>query len=121
MRKTWCVFWVTAVFISAAAVIGAILASRISAALCVVCVCLGAAALTFFYIKFRSVRYSVENGSIIIRGGVLIKSEQNIPMQNILWKTTVKFCFITLFTVIYTASGKAVIFAAADRELFPKL
>lgn len=112
MKKSRLIFWIVTSFIAAVTIAAAAFSCRVSAALCAVCVCLGAAAATFFCLKFRAAEYSVENGCIVIRGGVLIKSEQKLPIESVLWKTTVKLGKAALFTVIHTASGKAVLFTS---------
>ena len=91
--------------------VGGVFAARVSGVLSAVFVLSGAAVWTVFFLHFRSIEYSVENGVLIIRGGFLVKAERSISVRDILWQTTVKFGSVVLFSVIHTAAGRAVIFA----------
>lgn len=108
MKKLWYVFWILTA-LGAGVLVGSAFAlpHTLSAILDFV----GAAAWLAAFFYFRSIKYSVENERILIRGGVLIKRERVLPLQSVLWRTTVKFGSVALFTVLHTASGRAVVFA----------
>lgn len=81
-------------------------------------VVLGAAAWTVFFFRFRSIGYAVEKDRLIIRGGVLIRTERNVKKTDILWTTAVRIGSVTLFSVIHTAAARVVVFAEIDRNVF---
>ncbi len=111
MKKLWRVFWILTALGAAALSVGAVFAARFSWVLCAVLVTAGAAAWAYLFLRFRAIRYSVENERIVIRGGVLIKSERTVPNASVLWSTTVKIGSAVLFTVLHTASGKIAVFS----------
>lgn len=111
MKKTWRVFWIITFIEAAALSVGAVFSARFSGALCAVFVTAGAAAWAYFFLRFRAIEYFVENERIVIRGGVLIKSERTLRKPSVLWTTEVKIGSAVLFTVIHTASGKIVVFS----------
>ena len=114
MKKTWCLFWIFTVVFAAAITVGGVFAARVSGVLSAVFVLSGAAVWTMFFVHFRTIRYSVENGELIIRGGFFLKAERRIAIRDILWRTTVKIGSVVLFSAIHTAAGRAVIFAPAE-------
>ena len=114
MKKSWCLFWIFSVVFAAAVTIGGAFAARVSGGLCAVFVLSGAAVWAGFFAHFRTIAYSVENGELIIRGGFFIRAERRISIRDILWRTTVRFGSVVLFSVIHTAAGRAVIFAPAE-------
>lgn len=81
-------------------------------------VVLGAAAWAVFFFRFRSTEYAAANDCLIIRGGVLIRTERIVKKTDVLWTTTVKIGSVVLFTVIHTAAARAVVFAELDSNLF---
>lgn len=111
MKKTWHVFLILTLVGAAALSVGAANAARFSGVLCAVLVTAGAAAWTYLFLRFRATEYFVENERIIIRQGLLIKSERTLQRSGVLWTTTVKIGSAMLFTVIHTASGKLVVFS----------
>lgn len=108
MKKLWHVFWILTA-LGAGALVGS--AFALPHTLIALLAAEGAAVWLAAFFHFRSIKYSVENERILIRGGVLIKRERTLPVQSILWRTTVKFGSIMLFTVLHTASGRVVVFA----------
>lgn len=116
MKKLWRVFWILTVLGAAALSTGAVFAARFSGVLCAVLVAAGAAAWTYLFLRFRAIEYYVENERIVIRGGVLIKSERTVPKPSVLWTTTVKIGSAVLFTVLHTASGKIAVFAKLSKH-----
>lgn len=108
MKKLWHVFWILTA-LGAGVLAGSVIVfpGALSAPLFAV----GAAMWLAVFFHFRSIKYSVENERILIRGGVLIKRERTLPVQSILWRTEVKFGSVVLFTVLHTASGRVVVFA----------
>lgn len=108
MKKLWHVFWIlTALGAGALAGSAVALPCNFGAFLAAA----GAFVWLVMFFHFRSVEYSVENDRILIRGGVLIKRERALPVQSVLWKTTVKLGSVALFTVLHTASGRVAVFA----------
>ena len=114
MKKTWCLFWILSVVFAAAVTVGGVFAARVNGVLSAVFVLSGAAVWAVFFFHFRTIRYSVENGAVIIRGGFFLKAERRIAVRDILWRTTVRFGSVVLFSVIHTAAGRAVIFAPVE-------
>lgn len=108
MKKLWHAFWILTA-LGAGALVGSALA--LPRKFGVLLAAAGAAVWFVMFFRFRSVEYSVENDRILIRGGVLIKSERALSIQSVLWKTTVKLGSAALFTVLHTASGRVVVFA----------
>lgn len=72
---------------------------------------IGAAA---YLLHFRSLEYTLENGCIVIRKGILIRSRREIPRAGILMIQSVTVFGYVLFTSIKTAGGTAVLFCDAD-------
>ena len=106
------------VFVSAVTV-GGVFAALVSGVLSAVFVISGTVVWAGFYAHFRTVRYAVENGDIIIRGGFFLKAERRISIRDILWRTTVKIGSVVLFSVIHTAAGRAVLFAHVELFIDP--
>lgn len=102
---------------ASAAAVSAAFAARIGGMLCTVCVLLGAAGLAVFFLHFRTIEYIVEKDRLMIYGGFFIKTERCISISDILWRTTVKIGSIVLFSVVYTAAGRAVLFVLPDLGL----
>lgn len=82
------------------------------------CAAVGAAALAYFCLRFRALSYSVGDGVIVIKSGVLIRSRHTLPLSSVLWRTEAHIGKAVLFTVLHTASGKSVLFAALESGLF---
>ena len=120
MKKTWCLFWIFTVVFAVLLTVGGVFAARFSRTLSAVFVLSGAAVWTGFFLHFRTIEYTVENGVLIIRGGSFIKSERRIPVRDILWRTTVKIGSAVLFSMIHTAAGRAVIFSPDELFTNPK-
>lgn len=117
MKKSWSFFWIITVTGAVALIVGGVFAARIGGMLCAFCGFLGAAGWAVFYLHFRTVKYISEKDRIIIRSGFLIRSERCVSKSDILWRTTVKIGSVVLFSVIYTAAGKAVLFACPDCDI----
>ena len=114
MKKSWCLFGVLSVVFIAAIMVGGVFAARVSEVLSAVFVLSGALVWTVFFAHFHTIGYSVENDTLIIRGGFFIRSERRISIRDILWRTTVKIGSVVLFSIVHTAAGRAVIFAPAE-------
>ena len=119
MKKSWCLFWILSGVFAAAVTVGGVFAARVSEVLSAVFVLSGAAVWTGFFSHFRTIVYSVENGEIVIRGGFFIKAERRISVRDILWRTTVRFGSVVLFSVVHTAAGRAVLFAHVELFIDP--
>ena len=111
MKKRWSLFWILSGVFAAAVTVGGAFAARFSEILCAVFCISGAAVWAVFFAHFRTIGYSVEKDTLIIRGGFFIRAERHISISDILWRTTVKIGSVVLFSVIHTAAGRAVIFA----------
>ena len=93
-------------------------AAKISLWLCAVSVAAFVLAAAYFFARFRSIKYIDEKERFIIKSGLLIKTERIIPKSSVLWKSTVSFFGVFMFSVIHTASGKAVVFAPLEKSPF---
>lgn len=96
---------------AAAVSVGAAFTARFSEMLCLLLIIIGAVGWLWAFLHFQSVEYYVENGHLIIRRGVFIKSDTRVARSDILWRSAVKFGSATLFSVIHTAAGSIVVFA----------
>ena len=76
-----------------------------------VCGGIGAAA---YFLHFRSLKYFIENNTVIICKGFIVKSRREIPAENILITQSVTVWGYTLFTAIKTAGGTGVLFCGID-------
>lgn len=114
MKKSWSLFLILTGIFTVGVTVGGVFAARFSGVLSAFFVLSGMAVWTVFFLHFRSIGYSVENGALIIRGGFFIRSERRISIRDILWRTTVKFGSVVLFSVIHTAAGRAVIFSSDE-------
>ena len=67
---------------------------------------------------FFSIRYTRESDRLVIRSGVLLKSEKIIPLSNILWRTSVQFPFSdsSALTILHTCGGNRVIFGGFSTD-----
>lgn len=72
------------------------------------------------FARFKSIEYIVENSRLVIRRGILFRSETSLKISGILWISTVKFGSAALFSVLHTASGSVIVFAELDPEILPK-
>lgn len=117
MKKNYRLFFVFTAFWAGGVSAGAVCLARISGALCLGVVIAGAAVWAILFARFRSIEYAVENSRIIIRRGVLFRSETALKISGILWITTVKFGSVELFSVLHTASGRVIVFAELDPDI----
>lgn len=76
---------------------------------------IGAAA---YWLHFRSLKYSLEGGRIVICKGILVRSRREIPVERILMVQSTEFFGRTLYTSLCTAGGRAVLFCEVD---FPEI
>lgn len=72
---------------------------------------IGAAA---YWLHFRSLRYSLEGGLVVICKGILVRSRREIPIESILMAQSAELFGRTLYTSLCTAGGRAVLFCAVD-------
>lgn len=110
MKKHWGAFWITeAVLLSGtSAAVGAL--SRLHWALAVLAAVSGMIGAAAYWLHFRSLNYSLENGSLIILKGFLVRSRREIPLGNILITQSLTVFGYTLLTSVKTAGGGAVMF-----------
>ena len=120
MKKTSHFFWILAAFWFGALGGIAFCSAEISGVLCATVVIIGAGAWAVIFARFRSVKYTVENSTLIIRRGIFFRTEISLKVSKILWITVVKISSITLFTVLHTVSGRILIFAELDPALLPE-
>lgn len=98
----------------------AICLSGISGAFGALAALIGAAVWTAMFARFKSIEYIVENSRLVIRRGILFRSETSLKKSSILWTSTVRFGSATLFSVLHTASGSVIVFAELDPDILPK-
>lgn len=74
--------------------------------------------LLWWALYFRSLDYSIQGKSILICSGFLFKKRRIVPLENIQRVMHLSCVFLknTIFSVIYTASGRIVIFAHFSTE-----
>ena len=74
--------------------------------------------LLWWALYFRSLGYSIQGKSILIYSGVLFKKRRIVPLKNIQRVMHLRCVFWrnTILSVVYTASGKLVIFAHFSTE-----
>lgn len=72
--------------------------------------------LLILWLRFRSLRYSIDSEKIEIKCGIFIKTARTISRSRILWHTSIKFKDRVLVTVLHTAAGREIVFA--DTENF---
>ncbi|MBD5384685.1 MAG: PH domain-containing protein [Ruminococcaceae bacterium] len=114
MKKHWGAFWITETVVltgTAAAVIALIGLYLPLSVLAGVCGGIGAAA---YWLHFRSLKYSLENGRIVIRKGISVRSQREIPVESILMAQSAELFGRTLYTSLSTAGGRAVLFCKVD-------
>lgn len=104
MKKRWLAFWIATALAAGTVVI----AFGFSFGFLVVIPTAAVWLIAFFH--FRSIGYSVENRRLLIRSGVLFGKRRVIELSSVLWTTEVKIGSATLFSVLHTAGGKAVVF-----------
>lgn len=120
MKKLSRVFWIFTGLYAGVVLTGAFFLAGISSRLCAAEIITGAAVWAILFARFRSIEYVVENSRIVIRRGVLFRSETALKISGILWITTVKFGSIELFSVLHTASGRVIVFAELDPDILPR-
>lgn len=110
MKKHWGAFWVTEVILlfGVSAAVWTLLTIHWS--LFVLAGVSGIIGMTAYYLHFRSLDYALENGSVIICKGILIKSRREIPLESVLMTGSLTVFGYTLFTFVTTAGGRAVMF-----------
>lgn len=110
MRKCWGVFWISFSAAAAAFFAAAAVCARISWILCALTAAAGSALQAVWLLRFRSITYEKENGNLMIRSGVFVRSVRIIKTENILWQSVLKIGSLTLLTAVHTAGGTAVLF-----------
>lgn len=120
MKKIYRVFFIFTALLAGGVLAGAICLAGISVGLCAAVVIAGAAVWAAAFTRFRSIEYIVENSRLVIRRGVLFRSETSLKKTSVLWISTVRFGSATLFSVLHTASGGVVVFAELDADILPK-
>lgn len=111
MKKTFSVFVIFSVILTAAFGAAAVFLSGFSWILSLALVTVGGGFWLAVFFRFRSIEYLDDGEQLIIRRGFFIHAETSLKKSGILYVTTVKFGSVTLFSVIHTASGAVVIFA----------
>lgn len=114
MKKHWGAFRITETVVltgTTAAVIALTGLHWALSALAGACGGIGAAA---YWLHFRSLRYSLGNGRIVIRKGILVRSQREIPVESILMAQSAELFGSTLYTTLSTAGGRAVLFCNVD-------
>lgn len=120
MKKIYRGFVIFTVLPTGGAVAAAICLSGISGAFGAFAALVGAAVWAAMFARFKSIKYIVENSRLIIRRGILFRSETSLKKSSVLWTSTVRFGSATLFSVLHTASGSVIVFAEIDPDILPK-
>lgn len=110
MKKLWGVFWITEVLILVGTAAAAVALGGLHWGFGSAAGVSGAVAAAAYPLHFRSLDYALENGSIVIRKGFLIKSRRKIPIGNVLMTQSLTAFGYTLLTSVKTAGGGAVMF-----------
>lgn len=79
---------------------------------------LGGIGATAYWLHFRSLKYSLEGGRIVICKGILVRSRREIPVESILMVQSTELFGRTLYTSLCTAGGRTVLFCEVD---FPEI
>lgn len=111
MKKLSTVFVIFSVILIGAFGAAAFFLAGISGALSALAALAGAAIWAAAFFRFRSIEYLDDGERFLIRRGFFIHAETSLKKSAILYVTTVKFGYVTLFSVIHTASGAVVVFA----------
>ncbi|MCM1165388.1 MAG: PH domain-containing protein [Lachnospiraceae bacterium] len=121
MKKLWGAFWLVETLLlsgTLAAVLALVGHFPLLAALAGLS---GSVAAAAYFLHFRSLKYSLENGTIIICKGILIRSRREIPLENVLMAQSCKFFGRKLHISLVTAGGTATLFCNVDiAELLKK-
>ncbi len=110
MKKHWGAFWITQSVLLAGVSAAALALLKVHYAFSVLAGVSGIVGMTAYWLHFRSLDYALENGSIIICKGVLIKSRREIPLESVLITQSLSVLGYTLLTSVTTAGGSAVMF-----------
>lgn len=110
MKKHWGAFWITETILLMGTLAAAITLYGVHWTLSALASVSGSIGAAAYFLHFRSLEYLIENGTVIICKGFIVKSRRGIPAENILITQWVTVFGYTLFTEIKTAGGTAVLF-----------
>lgn len=110
MKKHWGAFWITETVLLSGVLAAVLALLKVHWSLSVLAGVSGIIGAAAYLLHFRSLNYALENGSIIIRKGFLIKARREIPFENVLITQSLTVFGYTLLTSVKTAGGGAVIF-----------
>lgn len=110
MKKHWGAFRITETVLLSGVLAAALTLLKVHWSLSVLAGVSGIIAAAAYLLHFRSLKYAIENGSVVIRKGFLIKSRREIPLENILITQSLTVFGYTLLTSVKTAGGGAVMF-----------
>ncbi len=114
MKKHWGVFRLTETIILTGTLAAALALSGAHWTLSVLACVSGIIGAAAYWLHFRSLEYSLENGSIVIRKGFLIKSRQTIPLESVLITQSLTVFGYVLLSSVKTAGGGAVLFCDTE-------
>ena len=115
MKKKWNAFCAVMILGICAQAALTVRAAKISLWLSAASAAVFVLAAAYFWARFRSIEYIRDGERLVIRSGVLIKTEKIILNSRVLWKSTVTLCGVFMFSVLHTASGRAAVFAPLDK------
>ena len=110
MKKHWGAFWITETVLLSGVLAAVLALLKVHWSLSVLAGVSGIIGAAAYLLHFRSLNYALEDGSIVIRKGFLIKSRREIPLENVLITQSLTAFGYTLLTSVKTAGGGAVMF-----------
>lgn len=114
MKKHWGAFRITETIMLSGTVAAALALAELYWPLSVLAGALGVIGAAAYWLHFRSLKYSLEGGRIVICKGILVRSRREIPVESILMAQSAELFGSTLYTSLSTAGGRAVLFCAVD-------
>lgn len=111
MKKLYSPFIIFSVILALAVGAAAYFLLRLSWILSLALVILGAGFWSAAFFRFKSIEYRDDGERLVIIRGIFFRAETSLKRSGILYATTVKIGSMTLFSVLHTASGRAVLFA----------
>ena len=118
MKKHWGAFRITETIMLSGTVAAALTLAELYWPLSVLAGALGGIGAAAHWLHFRSLKYSLEDGRIVICKGILVRSRREIPIESILMVQSTELFGRTQYTSLCTAGGKTVLFCELD---FPEI
>ncbi len=118
MKKHWGAFRITETIMLSGTLAAALTLAELYWPLSVLAGALGGIGAAAYWLHFRSLKYSLEDGRIVICKGILVRSRREIPIESILMVQSTELFGRTQYTSLCTAGGKTVLFCELD---FPEI